>query len=287
MTRSDDITQQADATDDGYPILSTTDRGTRMTQLLPGRPVGRFTAGLLASSLACTALWALVFGPPCAALVGFAPDTVGSPWALAAALVLAYLALSPTMTLTGRVRESFGQARVAGLLASAIVAGGFAVGAGGLLLASFAEAPEPPFDLRAIAESPTIPRELAALLGALAALCAAAALGFLGPALRHARTRQEEIDRLRRTGTRHSGALSALEFRNAWLRNDPLFNLQVTYAADRVVRVHMRTTTDRVPVLGSAMVVFTDDTGSVHVDLDRSAGVTFEADTGRYQPSEG
>jgi hypothetical protein len=122
------------------------------------------------------------------------------------------------------------------------------------------------------------------------ALWTAVALARLGPALDHARSRQQTIERLRRTGTRHAGKLSERDFQNTWLGHDPIFRILVTYTAqeeNRVVPAHMRTSQTRIPVVGSPMVLLTDETGAVHVELDHSAGVEFEKDDGRYAPSDG
>ncbi len=101
---------------------------------------------------------------PYAALLGLAPTSaanmaLGSPWAVAVALAIAFLALVLTVTLHQRVQRMFGQRRVAGLLASFTVTGGWSVGASGWTIASYAHTPTPPFDLEHIATSPTIPRE--------------------------------------------------------------------------------------------------------------------------------
>jgi hypothetical protein len=205
-------------------------------------------------------------------------------------LVVAYVVLTATSGLAERSRRTFGQARVAGLLTVAVVTAGFAVGASGWLIASFSADPEPAFDLHNIATSTTLPRELLAVVGAVVAIWAVLTWGRLGPALAHARSRQLTIERLRRSGTRHAGELSELDFRNSWLFDKPIFRILVTYTVQgqaRVVPGHMRTTTDRVPVVGSPMVVLTDESGSVHVDLDRSAALEFADDDGRYAPTEG
>ena len=276
--------------DEMFPIVSTLDRGARMTQLPPGRSVGRFTGRLFARVLMCTTVWALVFSALYAALLGLAPTSVGSPWSMGVALIITYFALSSTIVLSERTWTTFGQARVAGLLTSTVVAGGFALSACGWLIISYSTVPQPAFDLHNIATSTTIPRELGAMVGAAAALWAVVALGRLVPALHHARSRQQTIDRLRRTGIRHTGKLSALDFRNTWLRDQPIFRIEVAYTAggeSRIVPLHMRTSADRVPVLSSPMVVLTDGAGSVHVDLDHSAGIEFEKDDGRYRACEG
>lgn len=199
---------------DETPMLSTTDRGRKMTQLLPAQPVGRVDAGIALLATAGVAAWAIASSVPYAALLGLAPTSalnmaLGSPWAVAAALAVAVLALVLTGTAHQRVRRTFGQRRAAGLVASATVTGGLSAGAIGWTIASYARVPAPPFDLGHIATSPTIPRELGVVLGAAATAWAIGALCRLVPGLRHARSRQQTIARLRQAGTRHDGVVGS------------------------------------------------------------------------------
>lgn len=275
---------------ESYPILSTSDRGVRMTQLLPGRPVGEFSGGLVVRIILTTAIWAVASTPLWAAYLSLQPDSIGSPWAFGAGLVVAYFAIGATLDLAEVARETFGQARASGWLACTVVAGGFAVSGIGWVSISYDSDPVPLFDLDNIATSPTLPRELAVLVAGAAVVWAAVALGLFFSAVGHARDRQQTITRLRTAGRRHDGVLTELEFRSAWLGSDPLFRITVGYdvaGEARVVQAHMRTTQDRVPVVGSPMVVLTDDTGAGHVELDLSGPVAWEADDGRYAPSDG
>jgi hypothetical protein len=228
-------------------------------------------------------------------LLGLAPteaasEALSNVWAAVAALVIAALAVCVTVNLSARIGAAFGQARLPSIMAFLVVTGGFAVGAGGWLVASLAMRREPALSLHHLVSSSTIPRELGALIGAVFALCSLFALWRVRPAIAHARSRQQTIDRLRRTGTRHAGILTEVTFRNFWLFDRPVFKIQVTYddrGEARVLPVHMRTTAERVPVEGSRMVVLTDGAGSVHVELDRSRDLTFEADYERYQAPDG
>src|SRR5688500_17366876 len=100
------------------PILSTTDRGARMTELAPGQPVGRVRAGHVLLLLAGAATWAAAASVPYAALLGLAPNhdlylAMGSPWAVAGAAVTAFVAATITATLHGQLQETLGQSRVA------------------------------------------------------------------------------------------------------------------------------------------------------------------------------
>ncbi|WP_436699902.1 hypothetical protein [Nocardioides sp. BYT-33-1] len=281
----------AEPVDETFPVLSTLDRRAgRMTQLLPGRPVGRFTGRLWTWTLSTVVVWALAFSVPCAAFLGLAPGSLGSPWAILPGLVLAYLVLSSTLGLGEQVRAAFGQVRLPGLLVTTIVTGSFALTALGWLVASYADEPEPAFELSNIATSTSLPRELLALLACAALAWALLAAARLVSAFRHARSRQATIERLRRHGTRHHGVLTEREFGGSWLYDKPAFTIRVAYddqGGERVVRAFMRTLPAQVPVLGSPVVVLTDEDGTVHVELDRSSGVAYETDYGRFEPSDG
>jgi hypothetical protein len=69
-------TERLENDDATFPILSASDRGARMTQLVPGQPVGEFSGGLLVRVLLCLAGWAVAFSPICAAFLGL--DETGS-----------------------------------------------------------------------------------------------------------------------------------------------------------------------------------------------------------------
>ncbi len=53
------------------------------------------------------------------------------------------------------------------------------------------------------------------------------------------------------------------------------------------VVVHMLTEPARVPLLGSPMVVLTDNGDSVHVEMGNEAELRFEENYQRFLPSEG
>ncbi|MBT2517184.1 hypothetical protein J7E29_07045 [Streptomyces sp. ISL-90] len=274
--------------------MSTTDRGARMTQLPAGRPVGRLSGNLVLRVLVCSATWAVASSVLFTAILGLAPtpqvsQALGSPWALVVALVLGYVAIVQSIGIHAHAKAIFGQAWVAGLLAGLTVTGGHAASAAWWLFASFQTEPMPPFDLRHIASSPEIPRELGAVIGGVFAAWAIFTLCRLPGALHHARSRQRTLERLRRDGTCYEGVLTQVTFSNLWVRDEPFFTVQVSYDAEgetRVVPARMRTCADRVPVVGNRMVVLSDGHGSVSVELDTAAETVFEAD-GRYRAPEG
>ncbi|MFG0215891.1 hypothetical protein ACFU8X_22575 [Brevibacillus porteri] len=276
------------------PLFSTTDSGGRMTELQPGRHVGR-AAPLLPWLLAAAALWALTGSVPFGALLGLAPTPaismfLGHPVTVGVAVVLLFVAIGATGGVYSRAVEQFGQIRVAGLFASLAISGGLVADAGVLLVWTLTSDPSRPFDLEAIATSPTIPPELGAVVGASFALWAAISLLRLPGSIAHARRRQADIDRLRVEGSSFPGTLTAVSFTNRWLFNLPMFTVEVGYiveGAPRVVSAHMRTSADRVPLVGSRMLVLTDDRGTTHVELDTSNGATFEPDVRKYAASDG
>jgi MFS family permease len=276
------------------PLFSTTDKNGRMTMLPPGRRVGR-SAPLMPWLLTAAVLWALTGSVPFGALLGMAPTpaismVLGHPVTVGIAVLLLFVAISMTATSYSRSIEQFGQTRVAGLFATLSVTGGLAAVAGILLFWTLTSDLSRPFDLEAIATSQTIPLELGAVVGASFALWAAIALLRLPGSIAHARRRQVDIERLRKEGLSCIGTLTALHFTNSWLFNLPIFTVEVHYIVDgapRVVSAYMRTSADRVPVVGSILVVLTDDRGTTHVELDQESGATFEPDVGKYAPSDG
>lgn len=276
------------------PVLSTTDRGARMTQLPAGQPAGRLSGDLVLRVVVCIVMWAIASSVLYVALLGLAPtpqiaQELGSPWAVVAALAVGYLAIMQSVSIHEIAKSAFGQVRVAGLLATLTVTAGHAVGAAWWLYASFEADPLPPFDLDHIITASQIPRELGAVIGGVFAVWAIITLFRLPGALHHARARQQTLERLRRLGTRYEGVLTDITFSHLWVWDQPFFTVQVSYdvaGETRVVAARMRTSSDRVPVVGSRMVVLSDGHGSVSVDLDRAAETVFEPES-RYRAPEG
>lgn len=276
------------------PLFSTTDRNGRMTTLQPGRRIGR-VAPLLPWLLASAILWALTGSVPFGALLGLAPTPaisifLGHPVTVSVAVVLLFISIGATSGVYSSAVEQFGQTRIAGLFGTLGVTGGLTVIAGALLLWTLTSNPSRTFDLEAIATSPTIPKELGAVVGATFALWATITLLRLPGSITHARRRQADIERLRVEGTSCTGTLTAVNFNNSWHFNFPMFTVEVNYIVDgapRVVSAHMRTSADRVPVVGSRMIVLTDERGTTHVELDLASGAAFEPDVGKYTPSDG
>jgi hypothetical protein len=215
---------------------------------------------------------------------------LGHPVTVGVAVLLLFVAIGTTGGVYSRAVEQFGQTKVAGLFATLSIAGGLAAVAGVLLLWTLTSDPSRPFDFDAIATSPTIPPELGAVVGASFALWAAITLLLLPGSIAHARRRQADIERLRVEGSSCTGTLTAVNFTNSWLFNFPIFIVEVNYIVDgasRVVSAHMRTSADRVPIVGSRMIVLTDGRGTTHMELDLASGAAFEPDVEKYAPSDG
>jgi hypothetical protein len=271
------------------PLFSTMDKGVRMTVFRPGGHAGH-VAPLLPSLLAAAALWALTGSVPFGALLGLAPTPeismfLGHPATVSVAVVLLFVAIGATVGVYSRASDQFGQTRVAGLFAMLAIAGGLVASAGVLLLWTLISDPSRPFDLEALATSPTIPPELGAVVGAGFALWAAIVLLRLPSSIAHARRRQADIERLHAEGSSFTGTLNAVKFTNSWLFDLPVFTIEVGYMVDgasRVISAHMRTSADRVPLVGSRMLVLTDDRGTTHVELDSSSEAAFEPDESKY-----
>lgn len=274
------------------PMFSTRDKGMRMTVLRPGRRVGR-AAPLLPWLLTAMVLWAMTGTVLFGTLLGLAPTPaigtlLGHPVAVGAAVVLLFAAIIATTGLYSRAAGQFGQRSAAGLFAMLAVTGGLAADAGVLLLWMRIMDSSRPFDFKTIATSPTVPPELGAIAGAGFALLAAIVLLRLSGSVAHARRRQTDIERLRMEGLSFAGTLTTRRFTNSWLYSFPMFKVEIGYIVDgmpRVFSAHMLTSADRVPIVGSRMLVLTDDRGTSHVELDPSNGAEFEPDVNKYAAS--
>ncbi|MEP6479700.1 MAG: hypothetical protein ABJB03_09935 [Rhodoglobus sp.] len=286
--------REVDERVESLPQFSTTDRGSRMTSLRPGQPLGRL-APLVPRLLVAWALWALTSSVPFDALTGLAPSRevvmfLTNPITVAAAIVVALFgALNQTFQLHSRAREAFGQARVAALLTTVAVTGGFATSAGILVAWTRASDPAHILNIEAIATSPEVPLELGALIGAAFACWCVIALLSLWGAVAHARRRQHSIEDLRSNGTAFDGILSAVAFSHHWVHDEPMFRTETTYVADgvsRVIAARMRTSADRVPLVGSPMIVRTDGRGAIHVEPDATAEPSFEPEDKYRAPND-
>ncbi|MFI6427817.1 hypothetical protein [Promicromonospora sp. NPDC050880] len=278
---------------DHRPVFSVTDRASRLTGLAPGRAPGRVTARLLAPALLTGLVWAaealVASWLLCRATAGSCTAGQSGGWLVAGVLVLGYLAVLGTVGLAEHARETFGQRRAASLWSWAPLLAGVALGAGGGAVARVATADDPAARVRETLDG--APGTEGVLIPAVVAVLAAGwgltIAARLPGALRHARGRQETIERLRRDSLRYTGRLRLGEVR-LWLHNDPELDVTVVYdtpAGRREVTARMRTSADRVPVDGSAVVVLDDLRGALHVELDPDADPVFAPEQ-RYTPSE-
>jgi hypothetical protein len=236
-------------------------------------------ASLLGTSLVCQATSE-------SACVVRLPD-VPLVWRILVAVVVGYLLLLVTIDLGEQARQRLGQRRVASLLWSAPLLAGVAVGAG--ISAGTALAPDPSGTVeRALDGVPgTDALAISAVVTVLAALWWISVAARLPSALRHARGRQETIERLRRDGRRFAGSVTLGDVR-FWLGSNPELDVVIAYespAGTHVPPARMRTSPDRVPADGSPVVVFDDLRGVVHVELDADAEFGFEPEA-RYTASE-
>jgi hypothetical protein len=283
---------------DHRPVFSTTDKGARITGLAPGEPVGRITTRLIVTTALCFTVWgaASLLGTsvlchatsaPASTCAVSLPADVPLVWRILAAIVVGYLLLLVTLDLGEQARQRLGQRRVATLLASAPTLAGIAVGAG--ISAGTAFAPDPSGTLRRALDGliGTEAIAVSVVLTILTGLWWISVVARLPSALRHARRRQETIERLRRDGRRFSGSVRLGDVR-FWLGSNPELDVAIVYespAGTHVLPGRMRTSPDRVPADGSPVVVFDDLRGVVHVELDVDAEFTFEPEA-RYTAAE-
>ena len=130
------------------------------------------------------------------------PGDVSLVWRILALIVAGYLLLLVTLDLGEQARQRLGRRQVAWLVWSAPLLAGLAVGAG--LSAAAALAPDPTGTLRRTLDCllGTEAIAVSAVVTLLAALRWITVVTRLPSALRHARRRQETIERLRRDGRR-------------------------------------------------------------------------------------
>lgn len=276
---------------DHRPVFSAVDKGARITGLAPGRPAWHHAPRLLPAALLSFVAWAAValLGSSvlCGGTSGECLTGVGQGWLIGGFVVLGYLALLATIGLAERARERFGQRRAASLFYLTPLLAGVTVGSG----AGVASALGSGWLEGARRALDGVPGTEAVLVSAVVAVVAAvwglSVAARLPAALRHARKRQETIERLRRDGHRYAGTVRLGDVR-FWLHNDPELDVTVTYgspAGRHEVAARMRSSTERVPKDGSRVVVLTDLRGAVHIELDPDAEHVFEPEE-RYSPSE-
>ncbi|WP_350277666.1 hypothetical protein [Kribbella sp. HUAS MG21] len=283
---------------DYRPVFSTTDKGSRITGLAPGEPVGRITTRLVVTTALCFAAWgaASLLGTSLLCQATSAPEStcvVNVPldvpvvWRVLAAIVVVYLLLLVTVDLGEHARQRLGQRRVAVLLWSAPTLAGIAVGAG--ISTGTAFAPDPSGTLRRTLDGliGTEAIALSAVLTVLAGFWWITVVARVPSALRHARRRQETIERVRRDGRRFTGSVRLGDVR-FWLGRNPELDVAIVYhspSGSHVLPGRMRTSPDRVPADGSPVVIFDDLRGVVHVELDVDAEFAFEPEQ-RYTAAE-
>ncbi|GIG67048.1 hypothetical protein [Phytomonospora endophytica] len=256
---------------DGLPEFSVSERAGDMVVELGTGPPARLPGGVVGLSVAAGALWCGVVGAG-----GFlAFSTVEfAGWHVVVGVALLIAAAVCSANVAGWVERRFGQydaaIRVAGVSAWAGVGVGataacaglvaaYGVGAGWVLL-------------------PGVFGGMCLLRAPFAAVGARRGLAYV-------RGRQAAIRHLRRYGRRMRGVLVSVEFERTWHQGAPEFRVEIACGLG-VVGANMVTRADRVPVVGSGVVVTCEVArGDVLVDL--AAGAAFEADANRWrEPAE-
>ena len=277
-----------------WPVFSTTDRGLKITSLEDGHSAGRVgpVVPLLVTGMV---VWALASTVLFGGLLGLAPTPTasmffGHPVTVGGGVVLVLIAMGLTVHLHARADEQFGQDRVALLFALVTVVGGIAAAGVTLLAWTLTTNPSYSLSLDSLVNSPTIPLEVGAVIAAALTLVAVFAALCLSRAVSHARARQHGIEYLRANGRKVFGTLSAVTFSQAWIFDQPMFTTEVSYESaegPRTIAARLRTDADRVPLVGTPVLIFTDDRGHSHVELERNSGLLFDPNVSRYEPSEG
>ncbi|MEV0648235.1 hypothetical protein AB0I28_23515 [Phytomonospora sp. NPDC050363] len=260
---------------ENLPVFSVAEEGDAMVVETPTPPPERLPRGTVRASVIAATVWCL--------LAAFWPyvalgDRPFSGWYVAVIIALFMAAGVLTAGIAAGVEKRYGQDEAA--LRVAGVSAYLGIGAGGVAATAALAAHFGP-GLGAGVFS-VLPGVVGALCLIRAPFAAAGARG----ALRYARSRQAAIAHLRRYGRRSPGRLTSVRFRNRWQQGRPEFVVDVACPLG-VLRAHMITWSDRVPLAGSPVVVVhaPGDPSSVLIDL--GAGARFEADAAKYREPAG
>lgn len=275
------------------PVFSTKNRGSNITTISPGQSVGRFTLGLGAAAVWSAAVWAalayLAFPRMLEHEVVPSIAEAAKQWwwvFLIAALVI--LMFGSTTWLYDETERRFGQQTTAFALAgSAASAGIAAAGVLHLVLVSNYLQSQP-----AEVEAWKLPDATIVLIFTVAALLFfAVGLLCLPFVIWRARRQQRMIVRIRQTGRRYQGELTQVAFRNEWIAGRPQFRVQVRYDTpdgSRLVQAAMATSSERVPLGGSPVIVLVDARGDTLIEPDPERPLAFDPQSERYhEPSGG
>lgn len=273
------------------PVFSTTDRGSGITSLAPGRGPGRFTPQLTTALAGATLSWTAVSYLVLAELPGMDASRPGlhdhaRTWWWIGLIAVAFAALGiagPRLRALARVQ--FGRpAAVRGL---AFAAGALGSTAGAALHSAGYAA--------TLADGERFFGERAPVLlicvTALVLIALVVGMVQAPSALWLARRRQRLIRRLRATGRRFDGEVESTRFRRRWAEGRPLFDVVVRYehaGSRRTFSAAMATSADRVPLPGFPVRIMVDERSAtlVEPDVDRP-GYDFETDGSAYaEPSD-
>ncbi|WP_157987449.1 hypothetical protein [Jiangella endophytica] len=274
------------AAHDRRPAFSTTDRRGRMTW-----PAAEPRPGVVVWTFLCVVFWGVVAGALFARLFGARLPAVledaSVTWWVVGGIVTGYLALWAAVTLYGRAKGRFGQSRAGSLLTQSAVAGGIAAGTSSVVV--FAVEADERTAREVLTNSNIVTSAPAQLMLAVAltfGLWWLFATTRLPSALRHAARRRTALDDLRRHGVDHAGTLREVTFSNSWIHDQPEFTVVIGFDS-REVEAYMLTTSERVPVVGSRVIVRTGRSHVTLVDLDPAVEPVFEADTRPFEAPMG
>lgn len=235
----------------------------RVTSLPTGRSPARTLwplAGWIAGS------WVMWGGFGFVAARGLLQLNFAWPQLVAGALLFV-AGIVASSTLHSRAYDHIGQRRAAVLLRSTCAWGPFAAG---VLAAWVSHRPDFGVVLPRLREGydDAIVIVGVAIVGALSVVRLCTTLFRLPRALRHAFADQAHIATLRQDGVRHSGVLSVDRTCSSWIHDEPQLRGTVRFdSPSRGATVGLRTSTGRVPVNGTRVIVFARG-ADVHVELD-------------------
>ncbi|THV23558.1 hypothetical protein [Glycomyces paridis] len=275
------------------PVFSTTDRGSKITTIAPGKRAGRFTTGLTIGTVFTALVWtglAFLGYPRIFRAVHTAPaieEMAATWWWLVLAVLAVLFMLLANLGLYGAVEERFGQ-QSAGFTVC-VAAAGFGCFVGGALhlrLLASAIAAMPP-------STPSWDRPDGVVL---LLFTGSGLFGFLGAGLAapfvllRASRRQRTILRLRESAHRYPGQVVATDFRKQWIAGRPQFKVVIEYETPHLrgrFDTAMATQSDRVPLPGFPVLVSVGDASETLVEPDPDRPGAFDPDNSRYQQSSG
>ncbi|RBM11795.1 hypothetical protein DEH69_21145 [Streptomyces sp. PT12] len=121
---------------------------------------------------------------------------------------------------------------------------------------------------------------------AAAAACLITAL-FAIRGVRRARRDVARILRLRATGTRRAGVVAALPDPKGWDRGGDVPIRYQEETGEQLIRMRVNTYAHKIPVPGTPVIVFTDASGDLLVELDPDYPLEYHPDNHPYESDSG